>query len=84
MSDFLVTSWNGSLPGSSVHVISQARILERLPFSSPGVLLDPGIEPASSALVGRFFTSEPLTKPDSRYPYLSWWDSATLTFSLMF
>ena len=30
-----------------------------LPFSPPGDLSDPGIEPASPALVGRFFTLEP-------------------------
>ena len=27
-----------------------------LPFPSPGDLLDPGIEPTSSAMIGRFFT----------------------------
>ena len=30
-----------------------------LPFSSAGVLPDPGIEPVSSVLVVRFFTTEP-------------------------
>ena len=30
-----------------------------LPFLSPGDLLDPGIEPASLALAGGFFTTEP-------------------------
>ena len=35
-----------SLPGSSVHKILQARILE-LPCPPPGDLLDPGIELAS-------------------------------------
>ena len=34
-----------------------------LPFPSPGDLPDPGIKPASPALAGRFFTSEPLGKP---------------------
>ena len=37
--------WDCSLPGSFVHGILQARILEWLPFPSPGALLDPGIEP---------------------------------------
>ena len=50
-----------SLPGSSVHGISLAR--SRLPFPSPGNLPDPGIEPMSSALAGRFVISEPLGKP---------------------
>ena len=33
-----------------------------LPFSSPGDLSDPGIELASPALAGLFFTTEPLGK----------------------
>ena len=33
------------------------------PFSSPGDLPDPGTEPASPALVGRFFTTETSGKP---------------------
>ena len=41
-----------SLPGSSVHGIFQARILEcALPFPSPGDLPDPGTESASSAFL---------------------------------
>ena len=31
--------------------------------NTPGNLLNPGIKPASPALVGRFFTTEPLEKP---------------------
>ena len=41
--------------GSFVHGISQASILEWLPFPAPGNRPDPGIEPASPALAGRFF-----------------------------
>ena len=41
---------NGSPPGSSVHGISQARILEWLPFPSPGDLPNPRTEPTSPAL----------------------------------
>ena len=33
-------------------------------FPTPGDLPDPWIEPASCALAGRFFTTEPLGKPD--------------------
>ena len=51
-----------SLPGSSVHGISQARILERVAISSPGDLPDPGIEPVSSALQ---VDSSPLSHPGS-------------------
>ena len=35
----------------------------RLPFPPSGDLPDPGIKPASSALAGRFFTTEPPGKP---------------------
>ena len=34
-----------------------------LPFPSPGDLPDPGIQPRSPTLTGRFFTTEPLGKP---------------------
>jgi len=46
-----------SLPGSSVHGILQARILEwsGLPFPSPGDLPDPGIKPLSPALQADFY-----------------------------
>ena len=33
------------------------------PFPSPGNLPNPGIKPASPALAGGFFTTEPLRKP---------------------
>ena len=46
-----------SPPGSSVHGILQARILECVAIPSPGDLLDPGTEPGFPALnAGRFFT----------------------------
>ena len=34
-----------------------------LPCPSPGDLPDPGMEPMSSVLAGRFFTAEPQRKP---------------------
>ena len=46
-------------PASSVHGVFQARILEWLPFPSPGDLPYPGVEPMSPTLVGKFFTTEP-------------------------
>ena len=52
-----------SLPGPSVHGIFQTRILEWLPFPSPGDLLDPKIEAMSPILAGRFFTTVPPGKP---------------------
>ena len=50
-----MTPMDYSLPGSSVHGILQARILEwvTITFSRAG------IEPMSPALAGRFFTTEP-------------------------
>ena len=58
--------------GSSVHGIFQTRILEwkkkkeywnGLSFPSLEELSNPGIEPVSPALAGRFFTTEPPKKP---------------------
>ena len=53
------------LLGSSVHRISQARILEwsELPFPSPGDLPDPGIEPRYPTLQANTLTSDPPGKP---------------------
>ena len=51
------------LPGCSVHGIFQTRILEWLPFPTPGDLPDPGIKPASVASAGGFFTTAPPGKP---------------------
>ena len=51
---------DSSPPGSSVHGIIQARILNGLPFPTQGDLPDTGIEPASLAslaLAGRFFST---------------------------
>ena len=45
-----------------------------LPFPSPGHLPDPGIEPASSALAGGFFTAETPGKP--------WWEREVLIKAL--
>ena len=47
-----------SLPGSSVHGILQARILERIAISFSGDLPDPGIEPRSPAFQADALTSE--------------------------
>jgi len=55
-----------SLPGSSIHGILQARILEGLPFPSLGDLPDPGIKPRSLALEADALTSEPPGKPQKR------------------
>ena len=46
------------LPHSSVHGVSQARILEWFAISSSRGCSCPGIEPATRALAGGFFTTE--------------------------
>ena len=54
-----------SPPGSCVHGISQKEYQNLLPFPYQGDLPHPGIKPmspVSPALVGRFFTTEPLGK----------------------
>ena len=58
------------LPGSSVHGISQARILEWVAISSLGDLPVQGVKPTSPALPGRFFTTDVPGKP-SRQPQLT-------------
>ena len=58
-----------SPPGSSVHRISQARILQWVAISSSAGLPGPGVESAASALqvvssiAGGFFTTVPPGKP---------------------
>ena len=42
-----------------------------LPFPALGDLPDPGIEPTSSALIGRFFTTEPPGKPFLMFSFRS-------------
>ena len=64
---------NCSPPGSSVHGIFQARILEWVPFPFPGDLPHLGIESASTtspSVAGIFFTIAHLGSPQyARVPY---------------
>ena len=64
----LCNAMDYSLPGSSVHGIFQARILEWVAISSSGDLPSPGTEPASPALAGGYFSTESLGKPSSGLP----------------
>ena len=52
-----------SLPGSSVHGILQARILEWVAIPSAEDLIDPGIEPGSPTLQADSLLSERPKKP---------------------
>ena len=62
MCSTLCDPWDCGLPGPSVDGIFQARILEWVAISSSRDLSNPGLEPispASPALAGRYFTTEP-------------------------
>ena len=50
---------------------SGQKYLNGQPFPPPGHLLDPGIEPTSSALAGGVFTTEPPVVNNSSYSMLS-------------
>ena len=54
-----------SSPGFSIHGNLQTRILQWVPFPSPGVLTDPGIEPRSPTLQADFLKSEYQGSPKS-------------------
>ena len=54
---------DSSQPGSSVHRILQARILEWVAISFSGDLPNPGIKPGSPALQGDSLPTEPPGKP---------------------
>ena len=56
-----------NLPGSSVHGIFQG-----LPFPPPGDLPNPGIEPGSPALTGKFsLPTVPAGKPKSELGFIN-------------
>ena len=57
------TPWTVAYQAPPSMGFSRQEYWRGLPFLSPGDLLDPGIEPTSSALEGRFFTTKPPGKP---------------------
>ena len=57
-----------SPPVSSLHGISQARILKCIAIFFAGDLPNPGIKPASPALAGRFFMTKQPGKPIGSIP----------------
>ena len=59
-----------SPPASSVHGISQARILEGVAISFSRGLPDPGIKPVFPALASRFLNTEPPRKPHYLFYYV--------------
>ena len=65
MSDTFVTPWAVALQASLSMGFSRQECWSELPFSSPGDLSNPGIEPWSPVLAGRFFTTEPLGRRET-------------------
>ena len=59
----LVTWWSVAHQAPLSMGFSRQEHWSELPFPNQGDLPDPGIEPASPALAGRFFTTEPPGKP---------------------
>ena len=60
-----------SLPGSSIHGILQARILEWVAISFSRDLPYPGVKPGSPALRADALRSEPPGKPKREWPYFA-------------
>ena len=63
MSDSFVTPWTAACQAPLSMGFPRQEDWSGLPFASAGDLSDPGISPASSALAGGFFTTEPPGKP---------------------
>ena len=59
----LVTPWTAALQAPPSMGFPSQEYWSGLPFPSPGDFPDKGIQPASPALAGRFFTVEPLIFP---------------------
>ena len=57
------TPWTAQPSRLLCHGISRQEYWSGLPFPFPGDLPNPGMEPISPALTGRFFTTEPPGKP---------------------
>ena len=62
-----VTPWVAARQGPLSMGFPRQEYWSGLPFLPPGDLPNPGIQPSSSALIGRFFTTEPSGKPSHIY-----------------
>ena len=62
---FFATLWTAARQTPLSMGFSRQEYWSGLPFLPPGDLPDPGIEPTSPALAGRFFIAEPPGKPNS-------------------
>ena len=56
---FFVTPWTVACQAPLAMGFPRQEYWSELPFLSSGDLPDPGMEPASPELTGRFFTTEP-------------------------
>ena len=63
MSDSFATPWTVACQACLSMGLSKQENWRGLPFPSPGDLPNPGIELASPALAGGWFTTEPPGKP---------------------
>ena len=66
----LCNSMDHSLPGSSVHGISQVRILECIAISFSRGSSRPRNRTHVSCIAGELFTTEPPGKPHSKFTYI--------------
>ena len=64
---FFVTPWTVAHQAALSMGFSRQEYLSGLPFPPVGDVSDPGTTPASLALAGGFFTTEPLGKPMKVY-----------------
>ena len=64
------TLWTVALQAPLCMGFSSKEYWSGLLFLTPGDLPDPGIKPMSSALAGRFFTTEPPGKPNLNLSFL--------------
>ena len=58
MYDSFMTPWTEARQAFQSMGLSWQEYWSGLPFPSPGNLRDPGVEPTSPALAGKFFTTE--------------------------
>ena len=67
MSDSSVTPWTIACQAPLSTGFPRQEYWSGLPFPSSGDLPNPGFEPMSPALAGRFFTTEPPRKPPVKF-----------------
>ena len=68
-----MTSWTVALQALLSMGFPRQKYWSGLPFPPSGDLPEPGIEPESPALAGRFFTTEPPGKPAYLYTLFFFW-----------